>query len=164
MNTSVDLLIEQSPHDHTGKEGTGSWMRIDEELHRAFNERGRGHALDIEGRVIYEMMESHRPSAREDTSLPDFLREWAHIWTDLPKVLVSNTRTEAEHNTRIVGGPNALNQIAQIRAETDGIIGVGGANLATQMLQRGLLDEIGDLHAPGNPRQGRPLSTRSTHR
>ena len=108
MNTSVDLLIEQSPDDHTGKEGTGSWMRIDEELHRAFNERGRGHALDIEGRVIYEMMESYWPPAREDASLPDFLREWAHIWTDLPKVLVSNTRTEAEHNTRIVGGPDAL--------------------------------------------------------
>ena len=26
MNTSVDLLIEQSPDDHTGKEGTGSWI------------------------------------------------------------------------------------------------------------------------------------------
>jgi dihydrofolate reductase len=157
MNTSVDLLIEQSPDDHTGKEGTGSWIRIDEELHRAFNERGRGHALDIEGRVIYEMMESYWPPAREDASLPDFLREWAHIWTDLPKVLVSNTRTEAEHNTRIVGGPDALDQIAQIRAETDGIIGVGGANLATQMLQRGLLDELVIYTHPAILGKGRPL-------
>ena len=41
MNTSVDLLIEQSPDDHTGKEGTGSWMRIDEELHRATSRERR---------------------------------------------------------------------------------------------------------------------------
>jgi dihydrofolate reductase len=157
MNTSVDLLIEQSPDDHSGEEGTGSWIRIDEELHRAFNERGRGLALGIEGRVIYEMMESYWPQARDDLSLPDYLREWATIWTDMPKVLVSNTRTEAEHNTRVVGGPDALDEIAQIRAETDGAIGVGGATLATQLLQRGLLDELVLYVHPAILGTGRPL-------
>jgi dihydrofolate reductase len=157
MNTSVDLLIEQSPDDHTGKEGMGSWMRIDEELHRAFNKRGRGLALMIEGRVVYEMMESYWPPATHDMSLPDFLREWAHIWTDMPKVLVSNTRTHAEHNTRVVGGSDALDQIAQIRAQTDGAIGVGGATLATQLLQRGLLDEIVLYMHPAILGTGRPL-------
>ena len=157
MNTSVDLLIEQSPDDHTGKEGTGSWTRIDEELHRAFNKRGRGLALMIEGRVVYEMMESYWPPARHDMSLPDFLREWAHIWTDMPKVLVSNTRTHAEHNTRVVGGSDALDQIAQIRAQTDGAIGVGGATLATQLLQRRLLDEIVLYMHPAILGTGRPL-------
>jgi dihydrofolate reductase len=162
MNTSVDLLIEQSPDDHTGKEGTGSWIRIDEELHRAFNERGRGLALLIEGRVVYEMMESYWPPATHDTSLPDFLREWAHIWTDMPKVLVSNTRTHAEHNTRVVNGPDALDQIAQIRSETDGAIGVGGATLATQLQQRGLLDEI--VLTRQSSARADHCSTRSTHR
>jgi dihydrofolate reductase len=157
MNTSVDLLIEQSPDDHTGEEGTGSWIRIDEELHRAFNKRGRELALAIEGRVIYEMMESYWPPARHDMSLPDFLREWADIWTDMPKVLVSNTRAHAEHNTRIVGGSDALDQIAQIRAETDGVIGVGGATLATQLLQCGLLDEIVLYTHPAILGTGRPL-------
>jgi dihydrofolate reductase len=157
MNTSVDLLIEQSPDDHTGKDGTGSWIRIDEELHRAFNERGRGLALMIEGRVVYEMMESYWPPATRDTSLPDFLREWAHIWTDMPKVLVSNTRTHAEHNTRVIGGPDTLDQIAQIRAETQGSIGVGGATLATHLLQRGLLDEIVLYTHPAILGRGRPL-------
>jgi dihydrofolate reductase len=157
MNTSVDLLIEQSPDDHSGEEGTGSWIRIDEELHRAFNERGRGLALGIEGRVIYEMMESYWPQARDDLSLPDYLREWATIWTDMPEVLVSNTRTEAEHNTRVVGGPDALDEIAQIRAETDGANGVGGATLATQLLQRGLLDELVLYVHPAILGTGRPL-------
>jgi dihydrofolate reductase len=157
MNTSVDLLIEQSPDDHTGKEGTGFWIRIDEELHRAFNERGRAHALMIEGRVVYEMMESYWPPAVHDESLPEFLREWAQIWTEMPKVLVSNTRTRAEHNTRIVGGPDALDQIAQIRSDTEGVIGVGGATLATQLLRRGLLDEIVLYTHPAILGSGRPL-------
>jgi dihydrofolate reductase len=157
MNTSVDLLIERSSQDHSGKEGTGSWIRIDEELHRAFNERGRALALLIEGRVVYEMMESYWPPARDDMSLPDFLREWAHIWTDMPKVLVTNTRTHAEHNTRVVGGSDALDQLAEIRAQTEGAIGVGGATLATQLLQRGLLDEIVLYIHPAILGTGRPL-------
>jgi dihydrofolate reductase len=138
MNTSVDLLIGAS----AGEDGGGNWMRIDEELHRAFNERGRSHALGIEGRIIHDIMADYWPEALHDETQPDFMREWAQIWIDMPKVLVSNTRTSAEHNTRVVGGPNALDELAEICNDTDGVIGVGGANLATQFLQRGMLDEI----------------------
>jgi dihydrofolate reductase len=64
-------------------------------------------------------------------------------WTDIPKVLVSRTRTTAEHNTRIIGGENdAIEQLALLRRETDGDIGIGGATLATQLLRAHLLDEL----------------------
>jgi GT2 family glycosyltransferase len=70
------------------------------------------------------------------------MREYGRIWTAKPKVLVSRTRTEAAHDTRIIGADGrALEAIAQIRAETEGEIGVGGATLATQLLREGLLDE-----------------------
>src|ERR671919_2399395 len=142
MNVSLDLLIERSPGDHVAGEERGEWARIDEQLHREFNERARGLALFVEGRIIYEMMETFWPSAAQDESLPDHLREWGKIWTDTPKILVSNSRTTASHNTRVVGGPDAIDQLATIRDETDGTIAVGGATLATQLLQHGLLDEL----------------------
>ena len=157
MNVSLDLLIERSPDDHTDLEGSGQWIRIDEPLHREFNERARGMALFLEGRVIYEMMEAFWPSAAEDESLPDYLQEWGRIWTDAPKIVVSNSRTTASHNTRIVGGADAITQLAAIRDETDGAIAVGGATLATQLLQHGLLDELLLYTHPAILGSGRPL-------
>src|SRR4051812_1678504 len=92
MNVSLDLRIEQVP----GDDGAGEWLRLDEELHRELNAWAREAAMIVHGRVFYEVMEQNMPRAREDASLPDFLREYGEIWTAKPKVLVSRTRHVAE--------------------------------------------------------------------
>lgn len=153
MNVSLDLRIEREVDEH----GAGQWMRIDEQLHREFNARARELTLAIEGRVVHETMEAFWPAARHDESLPEFLREYGHIWTDADKVLVSNTRAEAPHASRIVGGDDAIAQLAALRDEVDGTIGVGGANLATQLLRHGLLDELLLFVHPVVLGRGRPL-------
>jgi dihydrofolate reductase len=154
MNVSVDLKIERRSESD---EDSGEWLRITEPLHREFNRRAALMALSVEGRTIYEMMDPFWPDARSDESLPEFLREYGEIWTSMPKVLVSNTRTSADHNTRIVGGDDAIEQLATIRAQTDGDIGVGGANLATQLLRANLLDELLLFTHPVVLGDGRPL-------
>jgi dihydrofolate reductase len=153
MNVSLDLRIEQVPGDN----GAGEWLRIDEELHREFNARARSLAAMVQGRVIYETMEEYWPRARQDASLPDVMREYGKIWTDAPKVLVSRSRHSADHNTRIIGGADAIDQLAALRAETDGTIGVGGATVATQLLRAGLLDELLLFTHPTVLGFGRPL-------
>lgn len=154
MNVSLDLMIEHTQNE----QGGGNWMRIGEPLHREFNDRARQLSLGVEGRKIYETMETFWPAARHDESLPEFLREYGEIWTSSSKVLVSRTRTEAAHNTRIVGRDgDAIEQLAAIKEQTDGIIGVGGANLATQLLRAGLLDELLLITHPVLLGSGRPL-------
>jgi dihydrofolate reductase len=153
MNVSLDLRIEQVPGDN----GAGEWLRIDEGLHQEFNAQGRAFALMVQGRVVYEVMEEYWPRAREDASLPDVLREYGEIWTAKPKVLVSRTRSSADHNTRIIGGDDAIEQLAVLRAGTEGSIGVGGAALATQLLRAGLLDELLLFTHPAVLGFGRPL-------
>jgi len=152
MNVSADLRIEYAP----GEEGGGDWMRIGEPLHREFNARASAMALSVEGRTIYETMERFWPDARHDESLPDYLREYGEIWTSMPKVLVSRTRTTAEHNTRIIGD-DAIGQLAALRAQAEGDIGVGGATLATQLLRANLLDELLLFTHPVILGRGRPL-------
>ncbi|MEV4139442.1 dihydrofolate reductase family protein [Dactylosporangium sp. NPDC049742] len=153
MNVSLDLRIEQVPGDN----GAGDWLRIDEQLHREFNAQARALALMVQGRVVYETMEEYWPRAREDASLPDVMREYGEIWTTAPKVLVSRTRHTAGHNTRVIGGDDAIEQLAALRAETGGAIGVGGATLATQLLRAGLLDELLLFTHPTILGFGRPL-------
>ncbi|GAB1817047.1 dihydrofolate reductase family protein [Herbidospora sp. RD11066] len=138
MNVSLDLRIEQVPGDN----GAGEWLRITEELHREFNARTRELAMIVHGRVMYETMEEYWPRAAADTSLPDYMREYGELWTSTPKVLVSRTRQSAGHGTRIIGGDDAIERLAALRKETEGVIGVGGADLATQLLRAGLLDEL----------------------
>ena len=153
MNVSIDLRIEQVPGDN----GAGEWLRIDEELHRDFNRRASEFVMDVHGRVMFETMEEYWPRARTDESLPDFMREYGHIWTDVPKVLVSRTRTSADYGTRIIGGDDAIDQLAALRRETEGRIGVGGATVATQLLRAGLLDELLLYTHPSYLGFGRPL-------
>lgn len=153
MNVSVDLKIEHTP----GEDGGGNWMRIGESLHRHFNARARALSLMIEGRKIYETMEAFWPDARHDDSLPDYLREYGEIWTSTPKILVSRTRTSAGHNTRIIGGEGTIEQLATLRTQGDGDIGVGGATLATELLRANLLDELMLFTHPVILGNGRPL-------
>lgn len=153
MNTSLDLFIEHS----SGEQGGGDWLSIDEQLHREFNARAKRLSMSIEGRIVYETMESYWPAARFDQSLPDFLREYGEIWTSMPKVLVSRTRTEARYETRIIGGDDAIAQLAVLREESEGDIGVGGATLATQLLHAGILDELLLFTHPVILGEGRPL-------
>ena len=153
MNVSLDLRIEQVPGDN----GAGEWLRIDEEFHREANARTREVAAIVHGRVFYELMEEYWPRSREDASLPDYMREYGELWTAKPKVLVSRTRHSADHNTQIIGGDDAIDQLAAFRARTDGSIGVGGATLATQLLRAGLLDELLLFTHPAILGFGRPL-------
>jgi dihydrofolate reductase len=160
MNVSLDLMIEQHSGDHSNLSGP-DWVRLGAPLHREFNTRARTMSTMVEGRVIYEMMDPFWPDARGNESLPDFLREYAEIWTSMPKVLVSHTRTLtpalASHNTRIIGGDNAIDQLAALRQEAIGDIAVGGATLATQLLCADLLDELMLFTHPVVLGTGRPL-------
>lgn len=153
MNVSLDLLIERTH----GEQGADDWLRIDEQLHREFSERAGRLSMMVQGRVMYDVMDPFWPDARTDDSLPDYLREFGGIWTDKPKVLVSRARRTASHNTTILGGADALDQLAELRRTGDGDIGVGGATLATALLRGHLLDELLLFTHPVVLGAGRPL-------
>ncbi|UUT35646.1 dihydrofolate reductase family protein [Microbacterium elymi] len=153
MNVSVDLRIERDPDERGG----GDWLHITENLHREFNARAAALSAMVQGRVIYDTMEAFWPNARDDESLDEVLREYGRIWTDKPKYLVSRTRTEAGHRTQVVGGPDAIERLARIRADGEGDIGIGGATIATQLLTAGLLDELMLFVHPVILSSGRPL-------
>ena len=105
-------------------------------------------------------MEPFWPAAAADPAMEPWMQEYGQIWTEKSKVLVSNSRTTAEHNTRVIGGPDVVAQLAVIRAETDGHIGVGGAMLATALLEHELLDEMLLFVHPTVLGRGRPLFDR----
>jgi dihydrofolate reductase len=132
LNVSLDGFVEDSA-------GTLGWANVDHELHTYFNERARATGAFLYGRRMWELMSSAWPTADEQPGVTAAEAEFAAIWRPKPKVVFSRTLEEAEWNTRIIRAdlPGA---IAELKAEFDGVLGVGGPGIAGSLMRLGLVD------------------------
>jgi dihydrofolate reductase len=89
---------------------------------------------------MYELMADYWPTAEDDPSAPDAMREFARIWNPMPKIVFSSSLEHVQHNSRLVRGDVGA-VLEGLRQEFDGDIDVGGPNLAGQFVRRGLVDE-----------------------
>ncbi|WP_028660072.1 dihydrofolate reductase family protein [Nocardioides insulae] len=133
MGVSLDGYI-------VGPDGTFDWTDPDEEVFGVFTDELRGVGVHLMGRRLYETMlywETHEQEPDTDYST----REWATLWKALPKVVFSRTLSAVEGRTRLATGSPA-EEIERLRAEPgEGEIAIGGAGLADQVAEAGLIDE-----------------------
>lgn len=107
------------------------------ELFRHFIEQTRGIAGSIYGRRLYEIMRYW------DADQPEWEaaeRDFAAAWRATPKWVVSRTLTSVGPNATLLSG-DAEAAIAELKAERDGEIEVGGPALAQSLGAAGLIDE-----------------------
>ena len=133
MNVSLDGFVETTDHSL-------DWANVDDELHGWFNDQSRMLDASIYGRRMYEVMAGYWPTAEEDPSGTDVMRDYARIWKPLPKIVFSTTLDRVEHNARLVRG-DVGEVLDGLRREFGGTIDVSGPNVAGQFVQRGLVDE-----------------------
>jgi dihydrofolate reductase len=135
MNLSLDGCIEAQGQDD------GSWLRIDEEVHRAFNELAAGADAFLYGRKVYEVMIPYWPDAAEDAAKPAYEREYGQLWVKKPKLIISTSLNETRWNTRVLSA-GALEEVARLKRESkDYVLCYGGAQLVSTLQERGLVDE-----------------------
>jgi dihydrofolate reductase len=149
MSVSLDGFFE-GPHQDI------SWHLVDEELHRHFNEQCRAMGAFMDGRVTHELMADFWPTADQDPDSSAPMVEFAGIWRDMPKFVFSRTLTQAGWNTTVIHDV-VPEQIAELKAQPGGDIGVSGANLASTFMRHGLIDEFRIYVHPVVLGQGRPL-------
>jgi dihydrofolate reductase len=132
MSVSVDGFIAD-------REGGFEWTPPDEELFRfhlaQVGELG-GYLL---GRRLYETMLVWEtdPSMRDD----ELRAAFADVWCALPKVVFSRTLDSVHGNARLAEAPVA-EEIAAALDATDKDVSIGGAALAAQAFELGLVDEL----------------------
>jgi len=132
MGQSADGFI-------AGQRGEIDWAAPDEELHRFHNAQMRTTGLHLCGRRLYEEMLPWEtdPSMRSS----ELMAAFADVWTALPKVVFSRTLDHVEGNARLAEG-SVAEEVAAVLAATDKDVEIGGATLAAQAIQLGLVDEF----------------------
>jgi dihydrofolate reductase len=132
MTVSLDGFI-------AGPNGEIDWSAPDEELHRFHNQQTRelgGHLL---GRRLYEVM-LYWETAHENPEAAEHEVEFARIWQRLPKVVFSTTLEAVEGKARLVSD-RVAEEVAKLKEESGGDLGVGGAGLAASLIELDLVDE-----------------------
>ncbi len=115
------------------------WVIIDEELHGFVNEQEREIDTYLFGRRMYEVMQ-YWETADQDPTIPEYMREYARIWKHILKMVFSKTLEQVQGNARLVRG-NIVEEIAQLKAQPGKSMSVGGAHIASNLIQLGLIDE-----------------------
>jgi dihydrofolate reductase len=133
LSVSLDGYIES-------RDRKLDWCIIDEAFHTAANEETRQVDVFLYGRRLYELMAAYWPTADEDPTAPPYVVEFAQIWREKPKVVFSRTLDSVKWNSRLAG-ENVAQEAAALKAQYDGDISVGGAELASTFAQLGLIDE-----------------------
>jgi dihydrofolate reductase len=133
LSVSVDGYIEASG-------GSIDWTSPDDELHRFFNDETRGMGTLLHGRRTYELMAGYWPTADQDPSAPASQVDFARIWRDTPKVVFSRTLDTVAWNSRLVR-EGVVEEVTRLKREPDNDMMVGGANLASTLIEHDLIDE-----------------------
>ena len=133
MSVSLDGFVETPSRSI-------AWVRVDEELHTAFNEEARAMSASLYGRRMYELMSSYWPTAADDPTATPVEVDFARIWRDTPKIVFSRTLDRVDWNSRLVRD-DAIGEVRRLKAEP-GDMDVGGPTTAATFLRAGLIDEV----------------------
>jgi dihydrofolate reductase len=132
MGVSVDGFIAD-------REGAFGWAAPSEELFRFHIEKTRELGGCLLGRRLYETMLVWEtdPSLRDN----ELGAAFADVWCAIPKVVFSHTLDSVQGNARLAEASLAEEVAAALDA-TDKDVEIGGAGLAAQAIELGLVDEL----------------------
>ncbi len=124
--------------------GTFGWAEPDEEVHAFVNDLERPVGTYLYGRRMYETMVAWETV----TDGPPYVRDYAEIWRAADKVVYSRSlETVSSARTRIEREFDP-EQVRRLKESAGADISVGGADLAGQAIEAGLVDEYGLFVVP----------------
>ena len=147
MSASVDGFIAD-------RDGAFDWGAPSEEQFRFHIEQVGELGAYLLGRRLYEAMLVWEtdPSMRKDAPRAAF----ADLWCGLPKVVFSRTLDRVQGNARLAEASLA-DEVAAALDATGKDVAIGGAGLAAQALDLGLVDELRIFRYPVVVGGGTPL-------
>ncbi len=131
--TSLDGYIEDA-------EGKFDWAEPDEEVHAFVNDLERPVGTYLYGRRMYETM-AFWESPHELSAQPPVVQDFAGIWQRADKIVYSKTLQTVTSTKTLIEREFDPEAIRLLKAKAGADLSVGGAALAAQAIEAGLVDE-----------------------
>ena len=113
----------------------------DEELHDFYARLLRQASLLLLGRITYQLMVPYWPDVARNQSESEATNEFARVFDSLDKVVFSTTLKQVEGNTTRIVRANVAEEVVALKQQPGKDIAVGGLSIASQLSERGLIDE-----------------------
>ena len=116
-------------------------MIADDEVHEYHTRLLRNANLLLFGRNTYQLMVPYWPDVAKNQSETEATNEFARVFDSLDMVVFSTTLKHVEsNNTRLVRA-NVAEEVLALKQQPGKNISVGSLSLASQLSERGLIDE-----------------------
>lgn len=113
----------------------------DDELHDFYTRLLGNSSVILMGRITYQLMVPYWPDIAKNQSEDEASNAFARVYDSLDKVVVSTTLEQVEgNNTRILRG-NVAEEVLALKQQPGKDISVGSLSIASQLSERGLIDE-----------------------
>jgi dihydrofolate reductase len=116
-------------------------MIADEELHDFFTRLLRNAGVILFGRITYQLMVPYWPDVARNQSESRSTLEFARVFDSLDKVVFSTTLKHVEGNNTRIARANVAEEVLTLKQQPGKDISVGSLSIASQLSDRGLIDE-----------------------
>lgn len=121
------------------RHGNFDWSAPDEEVHAFINDLEREVGTYMFGRRMYEVMSVWESMGGAED--PPVIQDYARIWRAADKVVYSTSLATVDTDRTRIERTFSPDAVRELKAATDGRLGIGGATLAAAALDAGLVDE-----------------------
>jgi len=116
-------------------------MVADDEMHEYFTRVLRNADLLLFGRITYQLMVPYWPDVAKNQSETEATNEFARVFDSLDKVVFSTTLKHVGGNNARIVRSNVVEEVLALKQQPGKDIYVGGLSIASQLSERGLIDE-----------------------
>jgi len=122
-------------------DGSFDWAEPKQDLHEYFNKMEASSELVLYGRKMYEVM-TFWETVDDQEEYPEYIKDYAKIWKSKQKIVFSRTLDRVTTAETILKSDFSQSELLGIKASTNGIISIGGAEIASTAINMNLVDEI----------------------
>ena len=132
----------------------------DEEIHKYFTNLMRDIDLVVFGRKTYQLMVPFWPEVAQNQSMTKAMNEFARAFDSIKKIVFSRSLDRAEDKRTRIVRTDPHDEILRLKHEPGKNILVGGVDIPSQLVERGLIDEYRFVVSPIVAGEGRRLFDR----
>lgn len=138
------------------QDGAFDWSQPDEEVHTFINDLERPAGTYLYGRRMYELM-TYWDAVPDLAAQPAFVQDFAALWGAADKIVYSRSLAAATTPRTRIERSFDPESVRRLKANAESDISVGGAELASQAIRAGLVDEYRQFLTPVIVGGGKPF-------